>query len=149
MNAGVCCADARPGLKLVWPSNPADAKALLLAAIFDPDPVIVVEDMGLYWMRGEVPDGDDTMPLGRAQVVRTGNDCTVVAYGAALYTALAGADLAAAEGFSCEVIDLRSLVPLDKECLLASLRRTGRLVAVHEANRFCGYAGGPGGRRGV
>ena len=128
-----------PGLKLVWPSTPADAKGLLLGAIFDPDPVIVVEDMGLYWMRGEVPEGDNRQPLGRAQVVRPGRDCTLVAYGAALYTALAGADIMAAEGISCEVIDLRSLVPLDRAGLLDSVRRTGRLVIVHEANRFCGY----------
>ena len=128
-----------PGLKLVWPSNPADAKALLLGAIFDPDPVIVVEDMMLYWMRGEVPEGDNRQAPGRARVVRPGTDCTLVAYGAALYTALKGAEMAAAEGIGCEVIDLRSLVPLDKQCLLESVRRTGRLVIVHEANRFCGY----------
>jgi pyruvate dehydrogenase E1 component beta subunit len=128
-----------PGLKLVWPSNPADAKGLLLGAIFDPDPVIVVEDMMLYWMRGQVPEGDNRQALGRARVVRAGTDCTLVAYGAALYTALEGARMAAEAGIACEVIDLRSLVPLDKACLLDSVRRTGRLVIVHEANRFCGY----------
>ncbi len=128
-----------PGLKLVWPSNPADAKGLLLAAIADPDPVIVVEDMGLYWMQGEVPEAGAVEKLGQARVVRAGVDCTVVAYGAALYTALAGAEEAAGKGIDSEVIDLRSLVPLDKETLLASVRKTGRLVIVHEANRFCGY----------
>ena len=128
-----------PGLKLVWPSTPADAKALLSAAIFDPDPVIVVEDMGLFWMRGEVPDDGAPGEIGKARIARPGTDCTVVAYGTALYTALKGVEQAAGDGISCEVIDLRSLVPLDKECVLASVRKTGRLVIVHEANRFCGY----------
>jgi pyruvate/2-oxoglutarate/acetoin dehydrogenase E1 component len=128
-----------PGLKLVWPSNPADAKGLLLGAIFDPDPVIVVEDMSLYWMNGDVPEGDRRAEIGRSRVVRPGGDCTVVGYGAALYTALEGAELAARDGISSEVIDLRTLVPLDKATLLASVRKTGRLVIVHEANRFCGY----------
>jgi pyruvate/2-oxoglutarate/acetoin dehydrogenase E1 component len=128
-----------PGLKLVWPSNPADANALLLAAIADPDPVIVVEDMGLYWMRGDVPADGTPAAIGQARVVQPGADCTVVAYGAALATALAGAEQAARDGISSEVIDLRSLVPLDEETLLASVRKTGRFVVVHEANRFCGY----------
>lgn len=128
-----------PGLKLVWPSTPEEAKGLLLGAIFDPDPVIVVEDMGLYWMRGEVSPGDTRQPLGRCRVVHGGDDCTVVAYGAALHTAMAAARELSAEGIGCEVIDLRSLVPLDREGLLASVRKTGRMVVVHEANRFCGY----------
>jgi len=128
-----------PGLKIVWPSNPADACALLQAAISDPDPVIVVEDMSLYWMRGEVSPDEAPGKLGQARVVQSGADCTVVAYGAALHTALEGAKEAAGDGISSEVIDLRSLVPLDRETVLASVRKTGRLVIVHEANRFCGY----------
>jgi len=128
-----------PGLKLVWPSTPHDAKGLLLSAIFDPDPVIMVEDMMLYWMKGEVPEGDYRIPIGQARLVAEGTDCTVVAYGAALYTALKGVKALAAEGITCDIIDLRSLVPLDKACLLSSVRKTGRLVVVHEANRFCGY----------
>ena len=128
-----------PGLKLIWPSTPADAKGMLLGAIFDPDPVVVVEDMGLYWMRGDVPAGDCRQPLGKARRVTEGTDCTVVAYGAALYTALKGAGSLADEGISCDVIDLRSLVPLDKACLLDSVRKTGRLVVVHEACRFGGF----------
>ncbi len=128
-----------PGLKLVWPATPHDAKGLLLSAIFDPDPVILVEDMMLYWIRGDVPEGDYRIPIGQARQVAEGTDCTVVAYGAALYTALKGVQALAVEGITCDIIDLRSLVPLDKACLLRSVRKTGRLVVVHEANRFCGY----------
>jgi pyruvate dehydrogenase E1 component beta subunit len=128
-----------PGLKIVWPSTPEDAKGLLLSAIFDPDPVIVVEDMMLGRMTGEVPDGDIRTPLGKARTVLPGSDCTIVAYGAALYTVLEAIKVLGEQGISCEVIDLRSLVPLDRACILDSVRRTGRLVVVHEANRFCGF----------
>lgn len=128
-----------PGLKIVWPSTPEDAKGLMLSAIFDPDPVIVVEDMMLYRMPGNVPAGDVRTPLGRARVAASGTDCTVVSYGAALHTSLKAAGILKEQGISCEVIDLRSLVPLDKACILDSVRRTGRLVAVHEAVRFCGF----------
>jgi pyruvate dehydrogenase E1 component beta subunit len=128
-----------PGLKIVWPSTPEDAKGLLLSAIFDPDPVIVVEDMMLYWMPGEVPAGDIRTPLGKARVAVPGSDCTVVTYGAALYTVMKALGPLGEKGVSCEVIDLRSLVPLDKTCILESVRKTGRLVVVHEANRFCGF----------
>jgi pyruvate/2-oxoglutarate/acetoin dehydrogenase E1 component len=128
-----------PGLKIVWPATVEDAKGLLLSAIFDPDPVIVVEDMMLYRMQGEVPGGDIRTPLGKARVAVPGTDCTVVAYGMALYTALKAVKPLSEKGISCEVIDLRSLVPLDKACILASVRKTGRLVVVHEANRFCGF----------
>jgi pyruvate dehydrogenase E1 component beta subunit len=128
-----------PGLKVVYSSTPADAKGLLLSAIFDPDPVIVVEEMGLYWMKGEAPEGDHRVPLGAARVVRPGDDATVVAYGSAVYAALQAAGELEAEGASVEVVDLRSLVPLDREAVLASVKKTGRLVTVHDANRFCGY----------
>lgn len=128
-----------PGLKLVWPSTPEDAKGLLLGAIYDPDPVVLVEDMGLYWMSGAVPAESYRTEPGRARIVQAGTDCTVVAYGAALYTALKGAGMLARQGVSCEVIDLRSLVPLDKACLLASVRKTGHLVVVHDACRFGGF----------
>ena len=128
-----------PGLKIVWPSTPEDAKGLLLSAIFDPDPVIFVEDLMLYRMAGEVPAGDIRTPLGKARIVTPGTDCTIVAYGTALYTVMKSLDPLKAQGVSCEVIDLRSLVPLDKACILDSVRRTGRLVVVHEANRFCGF----------
>ncbi len=128
-----------PGLKLVFASNAADAKGLLLSAIFDPDPVIVVEEMGLYWAKGPVPEGDARVPLGKARVLRPGTDVSVVGYGSPILTALGAAETLAAEGVSVEVVDLRSLVPLDKEAVLESLSRTGRLVTVHDANRFCGF----------
>jgi len=128
-----------PGLKIVWPATVEDAKGLLLSAIFDPDPVIVVEDMMLYRMKGEFPDADFRTPLGKARVAVPGTDCTVIAYGMALYTAMKAIEPLTEKGISCEVIDLRSLVPLDKTCILESVRKTGRLVVVHEANRFCGF----------
>lgn len=128
-----------PGLKVVYPSNPADAKGLLLSALFDPNPVIVVEEMGLYWMKGEVPEGDYRVPLGQAQVIQPGQDCTIVSYGSAIYTALEAAGTLSAEGLSVEILDLRSLVPLDTARLLESVRKTGRLVVLHDATRFGGY----------
>ncbi len=128
-----------PGLKLAYASTPAEAKGLLLAAIFDPDPVVVVEEMTLYWSRGEVPGGDHRVALGQARTVRQGTDCTLVTYGGAVFTALKAAELLEAEGVSLEVVDLRSLVPLDKEAVLGSVRRTGRLVVLHDATRFCGF----------
>jgi len=128
-----------PGLKVVFSSNAADAKGLLLSAIFDPDPVIVVEEMGLYWAKGPVPEGDARVPLGKARVLRPGTDATVVGYGSPVLAALGAAQMLAADGVSVEVMDLRSLVPLDKETVLESLSRTGRLVTVHDANRFCGF----------
>ncbi len=128
-----------PGLKIVFPSNGADAKGLLLSAIFDPDPVIVVEEMGLFWAAGPVPDGDVRVPLGCANVIRPGKDVTVLAYGSPVFAALQAAGMLEGEGVSLEVIDLRSLVPLDKKTILDSVRKTGRLVTVHDANRFCGF----------
>jgi len=128
-----------PGLKLVFPSSPADAKGLLLSAIFDPNPVVFVEEMLLYWMQGEVPEGDVRIPLGKAKVVRPGADCTLVTYGGAVYTALQAAGILDEAGISLEIIDLRTLVPLDKACMLDSVRKTGRLMVLHDATRFCGF----------
>lgn len=128
-----------PGLKVVFGSNPADMKGLLLSAIFDPDPVLVVEDLALYRMKGEVPEGDVRVPLGRAAVARSGSDVTVAAYGGAVMVALQAAASLAEEGVSVEVVDLRSLVPLDRETILESVQRTGRFVMAHDATRFCGY----------
>jgi acetoin:2,6-dichlorophenolindophenol oxidoreductase subunit beta len=128
-----------PGLKLVFPSNPADAKGLLLSSIFDPNPVVFVEEMLLYWMPGEVPEGDFRIPLGKANVVRPGQDCTLVSYGGAVHTALKAAEMLGAEGISLEVIDLRTLVPLDEACVLDSIKKTGRLIVLHDATRFCGF----------
>ena len=128
-----------PGLKVVYPSTPADAKGLLLSAIFDPNPVIVIEDMALYGMEDEVPEGDFRVPLGQARLVQPGSDCTLVSYGSAMYTVLEAAQRLATEGISAEVLDLRCLVPLDRARLLESVRKTGRLVVIHEANKFGGF----------
>ncbi len=128
------------GLKVVIPSNPADAKGLLTTAIFDPDPVIFLEPKRIYRAStGEVPDGDHRIPLGKASVVREGSDVSVFAYGAMVPVAVEAAQAAAAEGVGAEVVDLRSLVPLDEEAVLASVRKTGRAVIVHEAPRFVGF----------
>lgn len=128
-----------PGLKVVFPSTPADAKALLLGAIFDPDPVVVIEEMGLYWTKGEVPEGDTREAPGKGRIVRPGRDATIAAYGGQVLAALGAANALAAEGIEAEVLDLRTLAPLDRAIVLGSIERTGRLVAVHDANRFCGY----------
>jgi pyruvate dehydrogenase E1 component beta subunit len=128
-----------PGLKVVFASNPADMKGLLLSAIFDQDPVIVVEDLSLYRLRGEVPEGDVRVPIGQAAVARAGADVTVVAYGSAVQTALRAANTLEEEGVSLEVLDLRSLVPLDRDAVLASVAKTGRFVMVHDATRSCGF----------
>ena len=129
-----------PGLKVVCPSNPADAKGLMLSAIFDPDPVIVIEEMPLYWsIHGEAPDGDVRVPLGQARVARAGSDVTLATYGGAVHVALKAAEALADKGISVEVIDLRSLLPLDTATLFSSVRKTGRFVSLHDATRFCGY----------
>lgn len=127
------------GLKVVCPSNPADAKGLLLASIRDPDPVIFFEPKRIYRAaRGDVPEGNHVVPLGKAQIVREGKSVTVVTWGAMLYESLEAAKHAAAEGVDCEVIDLRTLWPLDIDTIVASVKKTGRLVVVHEAARSCG-----------
>ncbi len=128
-----------PGLKVVAPSNPADAKGLLLSAIEDPDPVIYLEHKKITAQRGPVPTGDHRVPLGSAAVARAGSDVTVVAYSAMALNALAAAAQLAEEGIEAEVIDLRSLVPLDFETVLESVSRTRRAVVAHEAWRFGGF----------
>jgi 2-oxoisovalerate dehydrogenase E1 component beta subunit len=128
------------GLKVVIPSNPYDAKGLLLAAIRDPDPVIFFEPKRVYRAaKGEVPDGDYTVPLETASVVRPGRHVTVLGYGAMLYEALDAAAKAAEKGVEAEVIDLRTLWPVDIATILESVKKTGRLVVVHEAPRTCGF----------
>jgi pyruvate/2-oxoglutarate/acetoin dehydrogenase E1 component len=126
------------GLKVVAPSTALDAYALLRSAIADPDPVVFLEPKARYWSKedGELDDG--AAPIGSARTLRHGSDCTVIAYGAMVARALAAAELAGAMGVQVEVIDLRSLVPLDQETLAASVRRTGRAVVVHEAPRTLG-----------
>jgi len=127
-----------PGLKVVMPSTPADVKGLLKAAIRDDNPVLFVENKTLYALKGEVPDGEHLVPLGRADVKRAGTDVTVVALSAMVHQALAAAELLAREGISVEVLDPRTLSPLDRTALLASVAKTGRLVIVHEAWGPCG-----------
>ena len=134
MTAGI------PGLKTVIPSNPADAKGLLLAAIRDDDPVIFCEAKGVLMQRGEVPEGDYTIPIGQAKVVRAGGDVTLVAFGATVAVALAAAEQLAREGTEAEVLDLRSLQPLDEAAIVSSLEKTGRLVVVDESTPRCGIA---------
>jgi pyruvate dehydrogenase E1 component beta subunit len=129
-----------PGVKVAIPSNPADAKGLLAAAIRDPDPVVVLEPKLIYrTARGEVPEGEHIVPLGEARIAREGNDVTVVAYGAMVPRAEQAADELEGEA-SLEILDLRTLKPLDEETLLASVAKTGRVVIVQEAPRTCGYA---------
>lgn len=128
------------GLKVIIPSTPADAKGLLLTAIHDEDPVLFLEPKRIYRaVSGEVPDGDHRVPFGTARVAREGHDVSVFAYGAMMPLVLQAAESLAGEGIDAEVIDLRSLVPLDERAVLASVEKTGRAVIVHEAPRFCGY----------
>jgi pyruvate dehydrogenase E1 component beta subunit len=129
-----------PGVKVAIPSTPADAKGLLAAAIRDPDPVVVFEPKLIYrTARGEVPEGEHVVPLGKARVAREGADVTLVAYGSMVPLAERAADALAGEA-ACEVLDLRTLKPLDEEALLASVGKTGRAVLVQEAPRVCGFA---------
>jgi pyruvate dehydrogenase E1 component beta subunit len=130
---------AVPGLKVVAPSTPADAKGLLAAAIRDPDPVLVFESKSLYGVKGEVPDGEHVERLGLAALRRTGQDCTIVALAAMVPKALEAARLLEALGIDASVIDVRSLVPLDTRTILEDVRRTGRLVTVEENPRLCGW----------
>ena len=130
-----------PGLKVVYPAFPADAKGLLIAAIRDANPVVFLEHKGLYRkVRQEVPEGEYVVPLGRAAIVRPGRDATVVAYGSMVHHALQVAEELSREGIALEVVDLRTLVPLDEETVLDSVRRTNRVVVASEANRTCGFA---------
>ncbi len=130
-----------PGLKVVMPSTPADAKGLLKSAIRDPNPVIFIEDMMLYFAPGPVPSGEYLIPIGKADVKRPGRDVTVVTWSKMLGVAMGAAEKLAAEGIEVEVVDLRTLAPLDKKTILASVRKTGRLVVLHEASRTGGFAG--------
>ena len=128
-----------PGLKVVVPSTPYDAKGLIIAAIRDDDPVIYLEHKLLLNMRGEVPEEPYTIPLGVAEIKRAGEDVTVVATGAMVNFALKAAETLAKEGISIEVVDPRTLMPYDGETILASVRKTGRLLVVDEGYRYCGF----------
>jgi pyruvate dehydrogenase E1 component beta subunit len=127
-----------PGLKVIVPSTPADAKGLLKAAIFDPDPCLFMETVATYGVTGEVPVGDHVVQIGTADVKRSGSDVTVIAYGRAVFDALQVAEQLAGEGIAVEVVDLRTLVPLDMASVKESVGRTGRAVVAHYATEFAG-----------
>ena len=129
-----------PGLKIVVPSTPYDAKGLLKSAIRDDDPVVVFEDVTLLGTKGPVPTEEYTVPLGQGDIKRNGSDVTIVAIAGAVRAALAAADALAEEGISAEVIDPRSLVPLDTDLILNSVAKTGKLVIVDPATRTCSAA---------
>ena len=129
-----------PGLKVVCPSTPADAKGLLAQAIRDNDPVIFCEHKALYGMKGEVPEGEYLIPFGQANIVRAGKDATIVTYGMMVHRSMEAAKLLEKEGVDVEVIDLRTLSPLDIDTVFKSVEKTGRLVVVDEASPRCNIA---------
>jgi 2-oxoisovalerate dehydrogenase E1 component beta subunit len=129
-----------PGLKVVIPSTPYDARGLLRTSIRDNDPVLFFEHKKMYRsVRGDVPDGDYTIPIGKANVTREGTDVTLIAYGLMAQYALEAAEILASDGVNAEVVDVRTLRPLDGETLLNSVRKTGKAVVIYEDNRFGGY----------
>jgi 2-oxoisovalerate dehydrogenase E1 component beta subunit len=130
-----------PGLKVVAPGTPADAKGLLKAAVRDPDPVLFLEHKRAYRLvKGEVPDGDGVVPIGKADVKREGKDLSLIAYGLMLSYCLEVAEKLAAEGVSAEVLDLRTIKPIDQAAIVATAKKTGKVLVVHEDNRFAGIA---------
>ena len=131
-----------PGLKIVVPATPTDAKGLMIAAIRDPDPVIFLEHKFLYRrLKEEVPEGDYTTPIGEARLARPGQDISIITYGAMVHSSLEAAQMVAVEGISVEILDLRTLLPMDRPRILETVKKTGRALIVHEATR----TGGPGG----
>ena len=129
-----------PGLKVVMPSRPSDAAGLLASAIADPNPVVFIENKTLYFRKGEVPEPAAPVPIGEAATLRAGGDVTVVALSRLVHDALAAAErLAAEDGIEAEVIDPRTLVPLDLDAIVESVERTGRLVVAHEAVEHGGF----------
>lgn len=131
-----------PGLKIVAPSTPADAKGLIKAAIRDDDPVIYLEHKYLYRrIKAEVPDGDWVVPIGKAAIARPGEDVSIITYGAMRHLATDAAELLEKQGISVEVLDLRTLLPMDKEAIVATVKKTNKVLILHEAT----LTGGPGG----
>ncbi|AIE59490.1 alpha-ketoacid dehydrogenase subunit beta [Bacillus methanolicus] len=131
----------QPGLKVVIPSTPYDAKGLLISAIRDNDPVIFLEHMKLYRsFRQEVPEEEYTIPLGKADIKREGSDLSIITYGAMVHESLKAAEELEKEGYSAEVIDLRTIVPLDIETIISSVEKTGRAIVVQEAQKQAGIA---------
>jgi len=130
-----------PGLKVVAPGTPADAKGLLKAAVRDPDPVLFLEHKRAYRLvKGEVPDGDGVVPIGKAEIKREGKDLSLIAYGLMLTYCLEVAEKLAADGVSAEVLDLRTIKPIDQAAIVATAKKTGKVLVVHEDNRFAGIA---------
>jgi pyruvate dehydrogenase E1 component beta subunit len=130
-----------PGMKVIIPSNPYDAKGLMISAIRDNDPVFFMEHLNLYHaFRDEVPEGDYTVPIGKAKVVREGKDITIIAYGLMVHTAMKAAEELEKNGVQAEVIDLRTLMPLDIDTIVASIQKTNRAIVVQEAQRTAGVA---------
>lgn len=128
-----------PGLKVVAPATPADAKGLLIAAIRDNNPVIYFESKLLYRsLKGDMPEGDYVVPIGKANLARCGDDLSIITYGAQVHQALAAAERLAGEGIECDVLDLRTLKPLDADAILTSVRKTGKALIVHSANQLAG-----------
>lgn len=127
-----------PGIKVVMPSNPYDAKGLLKSAIRDNNPVVFIENKALYGMKGEVPEEEYTIPIGQAKIVKEGNDVTIVALGQMVNKALAAAETLEKNGISPEIIDPRTISPLDKDTIKQSVKKTGRLIIVHEAVKIGG-----------
>ena len=131
-----------PGLKVVAPGTPADARGLLKSAVRDPDPVLYLELKRSYRLiRGEVPDGDGLVPIGKADVKREGKDLSLIAYGLMLQYCLEAAEKLAQDGVSAEVLDLRTIKPMDEAAVIATAKKTGKVLVVHEDNRFAGIAG--------
>jgi pyruvate dehydrogenase E1 component beta subunit len=129
-----------PGLKVVIPATPYDTKGLLTSALRDPDPVMFLEPKKIYrTVRGEVPDEEYTVPIGKANVAREGDDVVVFAYGAMFHVAMEAAELATGKGISVEVVDIRTLLPFDIETIMSSVKKTGRVVILHEACKTCGF----------
>jgi pyruvate dehydrogenase E1 component beta subunit len=130
-----------PGIKVVIPSTPPEAKGLLLSSIRDPDPVIFLEPKRIYRaIREEVPEGDNAIPLGKARLVQEGKDVTVIVWGAMVREAVAAAEQLKGDKIDLEIIDLRTISPMDVEAVIQSIRKTGRGVIVHEAPKTCGFA---------
>jgi pyruvate dehydrogenase E1 component beta subunit len=128
-----------PGIKVVIPSNPYDAKGLLISAIRDPDPVLFLEPKRIYRaIRQDIPEEEYTIPIGKASLLQEGGSVTVISWGAMVREVLRAADKAAGQGINAEVIDLRTISPMDDETIIESVRKTGRVVVVHEAPRTCG-----------
>ena len=130
-----------PGIKVVMPGSPADAKGLLEAAVRDDNPVVFLEHKLMLGVQGDVPEGEYVVPIGKADIKRSGADVSIITWSGMVPKALAAAEMLAAEGIDAEVVDLRTLTPLDKETLLGSVEKTGRAVIVHEAVKTGGFGG--------